>query len=376
MTDNRYPPGHPLAAHPGLPPHPLDGVPGAFPHGHQAPQHRMLPRRPRYAPPDPRFVPLNSQQGHDLPTSPVDQIADVHLDGFSELPVQQPGAGTPPYQDGRPMVATRRIISPYQTRANQVTLTNGNLMAQAGTFVPPLNPFQQVSVPKAILAELDLEEGDSTSATMLFEVVQGPALVSNGAALQNTLVYFEIQYGYGAQTFVRNVTTQQGRIVATGSKFRVSAFLVYIGAVPPGGVPAIPAETAIVKASIIPEVDGQIRTTTMWGGFQTSGGTALIWPEPATLWRIEGYNAGPNLVYVWALDSVTNPPPNGITLGQAPWFGATMGAVPSNGTFSMSMGTSGKDYFTGIELVASSTPQTFTRDATAILAGQFEILIV
>lgn len=401
---NRFPPGHPLAVHPGLPPHPLDSVPGALPHGHapltardhEAHAQRLLRQQLRM---DPRLVPLQSRQGHDLPESPADAIGGVHLEGHSDLPEQQIGAGVPADREmfegrDRKIVSPFNIVTPYASRGSTVTLGVGNVVtgsAASGAFI--LNPYVQTSGQKLQVAECKLGEDDCAAFSVIFQVTQPPTIFPGVPNQQDAdtavIVGWEIQYGYGGVTFVRNVWENQGRIVVVGNFCRISAFLISTGR---SVLPRVQnTVTAQASAMIVPCIDGQLRSTTAWAPFTSinpiSGiGTGFVnlFQGPCTLWRIGGFlsaTTGGNADFLALYDfnlATGATPGNGTPIGSQ--IGGKscpliIGEVPQGSEFSVDLSTSGFDFTQGIFIAASTTSNTLTLDTIAAFAGDIELLV-
>lgn len=366
-----YPPGHPLAVHPGLPPHPLDGVPGAFKHTeHHAP--RMLPRKMR-APIDPRLIPLVSSQGHDLPQSPVDQIAPIALEGHSELPLQQPGAGADDGAEGRDihLVSPVTIMTPYASRASSGLLDASNVsVLTGGSGIFPIPLYSQQPGKKVQIAQLDLAGGDSSAFSVVFQVAKAPFHTLTGAKEPNVQVAWEVSYGYGGVNFIRNLTQQQGRIIVVGNFVRISAYLA-TGA----NSVAFADISALASAMILPVIDGELRSTTAWGTHHTTTGQDLIIATPATMWRIGGEvsaTTGGTPVFLIIFDRTATP----VTPGTTVDFGdLVLGEVPQGATFSADVATSGFDFAHGMVLAASTTPDTLTVDAGAHITYSVELLV-
>lgn len=191
-------------------------------------------------------------------------------------------------------------------------------------------------------------------------------------------VQWRLEWGYGNVQFTRFPSAQFGRLTLVANWVRLS--VAGLGAITTPGV---------VKGLIVPGADATLREATISQAFGSAAlfnNGLLLTPftdatptprpstGPGTLWRLGGYNAGPNLVYVWVLDS------NVVAVsGVTPLGGGNnnlvVGAVPSNGTFSVDLLGSGHDFLNGLNLVASSNPHTFTTDPAADLNGSYEMLI-
>src|SRR5215472_8049003 len=402
-----YPPGHPLQGrpmpahhpgfiehepgamrgpiHPGLPPHPLDGVPGAF--HHTAPHTAPVAPNPHdfpYGPMPPHLSTLiQSPQGHDLPQSPVAQIGPVHLEGHSELPLMQPGAGVADVNDDgfggrakRQIVSPFQMLTPVQSRASSVTLNVNNLMGaiqNLGIFPIPL--YTQAPALKAQVAQIDLEADDCAAYEIVFNVTQAPFHTDSGAPDIAFAVAWEVTYGYGGVTFIRNLPQQQGRIIVVGNHVRLSAYLIQ----EPNISVNIKARNTIQAAAsgmIVPCIDGQLRSTTAWGNFTTTTGHQQIFVGPCTLWRCGGYvpvTTGGNAVFLWLVDTQNDPPTNGTSFNNNPAL--VIGEVPQGSEFSVDVSTSGFDFRLGVDLVASTTATTLTLDPGATICGDAELLI-
>lgn len=373
---NRFPPGHPLAAHPGLPPHPLDGMHGVFPHHLHHPQPHHV---------DPRHVPINSARGRGLPPSPVEN-AEVSLDGFSELPIQQPGFGVSEGDDfqgrkGKQIISPCEILTPYASRGSTVTLGVNNLAAAsgagptAGAFLVPI--YGAVPANKIQVAECRLGQDDCAAFSVVFEVTVPPQFATG-------YVVWEIQYGYGGASIVRNLWQQKGRIVVIGNFCKVSAYLILTRnpAIPPGQGDPKNNITAQASAMVVPCIDGQLRSTTAWAPFNTNStkGFANLFPGACTLWRIGGFlstTTGGSADFLACLNlpftSTTVAPSNGVSMTDT--GDLIVGEVAQGSTFSVDVSTSGFDFSNGLVLAASTTPNTLTLDTAAVIEGDCELLV-
>lgn len=265
-----------------------------------------------------------------------------------------------PDQGGMPGAPISWIKTPPAARGSAQRTIQG-LASGPGTSIAQLELDQDVCQGEAIAACIQVEVNSITQGGVTPGVVQ-----------------WTLRWGYGGVQFSRTLFAQRGRYVVVGDWFRVDCAFINNAPITPT---ATPDGTANVSASISPATDGQTRWGTTWDGYNTglsgpSGGLLSptfvgadryqLFKGPCSLWRVNGYNYGPNLDYVMLFDVTTlagSGVPNGVC-----------GAVPANGTFSLDVSLSGRDYQNGIFIAASSTGGTYTRDAAALLAVDVELL--
>jgi hypothetical protein len=237
------------------------------------------------------------------------------------------------------------------------------------------NAILTPGMPPQTVAQLELDgsclqqEGVAKGVTIELSIDAPPNAA--GVASAGYYIKWTLQFGYGGVNKTKILYTQSGRINVAGDWFRVSAQLILAPA-----QSAVPNTQAIVSAFIAPAVDGQTRWGTIWNGntiaFQaTNTGSAIyqLSTSACVLWRVNGYryDAGTQMTYLMLFDQAITP-----DAGDLPQM--VVGAVPANGTYSLDVSLSGRDFFNGLYIAASSTGDVLTLDNTVTIATDCEIL--
>jgi len=265
--------------------------------------------------------------------------------------------------------------APAAALGNFVTISDqANPLTGTGTYTQPFPVAQGLADENPACGG---EKGAGGAWTIYLQVLSPPA-DSHGTA--NANVVFSVEWGYGSQIQRRFISTQNRRIVVNGSFVRVSAFLVATG-------DTFAGLSAIVSAATVPGNDGETLWESTWNGLavtptvfpptnpqtgissttHTGSYQYLLSNLPGTLLRLHGfrYDTGSSFDYIGlydanALASIGNP------IMQS-------GAIASNGTFSLDVATTGRDFSQGLCIQACSDGAMLSADASALLSVDCEI---
>jgi hypothetical protein len=189
-------------------------------------------------------------------------------------------------------------------------------------------------------------------------VVYATASVRGGAAAAGVACVISLEWGHGGASVAQDFpVVHRLRVPVAASMVKASGRLLDANGQPPAA--AVSCEVSLV---IAPGLDGQTLRNTTW--VHDGGAEGTLSPGPARIMRVEGYNGGAADTWVMLCD---RPGVNGDvpTVARRVAVGRRFTIVRFDS----------HAFRTSITWFASSTPLTLTKDPTARLRVDAELLL-